>query len=549
MNYWENRQKQLKQSAEKDESKLKKRLASFYDAEFKRLEKEIAAYYQQYGEDNVTAYRNLLQGLSSEDKTLLIERMDEFARKYPKYAHLMPVRESIYRLDRLQGLQYSVFMTEAEIAGYNNQQITEYLTKLSQQGVNYGMETMGFGKNFYSISSDVVRQFVDVPWCNGENFSTRIWNDTQKLAQYLTQDLAQGFARGDSYEKLVRNLQKRFGRVNRKDAYRLVYTEGTYVMAESTMQPFKDDFTQYRTSPVLDSRTCEVCRSMRDEVFEISERQPGTNFPPFHPWCRCSWEIVVNDWNKWMDDYVAKHPGGEKQAETIKNRLQNNYNNDMIKQNEYIPAKTIEEAKNYLNRLGISTSYDYKTVNIDVANMINREIAGMYEAFGNLHEIGVLNEIFVASGKKPWYAAYQRSTGMLMLSKNNVSQKNAMAKLLKDAKSSKEVGFWSTGAAEHSIRHELGHAIDYALVRDKGVLNNPKADRITALNNKISEECGISKWSVGDREHFKAAGEKLSYYGLMNDKEFVAESIAEYMNGNPRETAKAVVDILLDRGE
>ena len=124
-----------------------------------------------------------------------------------------------------------------------------------------------------------------------------------------------------------------------------------------------------------------------------------------------------------------------------------------------------------------------------------------------------------------------------------------MAKLLKDAKSSKEVGFWSTGAAEHSIRHELGHAIDYALVRDKGVLNNPKADRITALNNKISEECGISKWSVGDREHFKAAGEKLSYYGLMNDKEFVAESIAEYMNGNPRETAKAVVDILLDRGE
>ena len=102
MSYWENRQKQLKQSAEKDESKLKKRLASFYDAEFKRLEKEIAAYYQQYGEDNVIAYRNLLQGLSGEDKTLLIERMDEFARKYPQYAHLMPVRESIYRLDRLQ---------------------------------------------------------------------------------------------------------------------------------------------------------------------------------------------------------------------------------------------------------------------------------------------------------------------------------------------------------------------------------------------------------------------------------------------------------------
>lgn len=47
MSYWADRQEQLKQVAEKDEAKLKKRLSSFYDAEFKRLDKEIAAYYQK----------------------------------------------------------------------------------------------------------------------------------------------------------------------------------------------------------------------------------------------------------------------------------------------------------------------------------------------------------------------------------------------------------------------------------------------------------------------------------------------------------------------
>lgn len=250
-----------------------------------------------------------------------MERMDDFAAKYPQYADLMTVRESIYKLNRLQGLQYSVYMTEAEIAGYTNDQMTEYLTKLSRKGVNYGMETLGFGKNFYSINSEVVKQFVDVPWCNGGDFSTRIWNDTQKLAQYLSQDLAQGFARGDSYDKLVRNLRQRFGRVNRKDAYRLVYTEGTYVMAESTMQSFKDDFEQYRLSPVLDGRTCPICRGLREQVFLISERQPGVNFPPIHPWCRCSWEIVVDDWDAWMDEYVAKHSGDRKQAEEVAKRL------------------------------------------------------------------------------------------------------------------------------------------------------------------------------------------------------------------------------------
>ena len=317
MSYWTDRQEQLKQSAEKSEEALKKRLEKFYDAEFKRLDKEIAAYYQTYGYDNVIEYRRLLQGLSDEDRTLLMERMDDFAAKYPQYANLMPVRESIYRLDRLQGLQYSVFMTEAEIAGYTNEQMETYLRRLSQQGLNYGMETLGFGKNFYSINDDIVRQFVDVPWCNGENFSTRIWNDTNRLAQYLNQDIAQGFARGDSYDRLVRNLRKRFRNVNRKNAYRLVFTEGTYVMAESSMQPFIQDFEKYRTSPVLDGKTCSICRNMRHQVFLISERQPGVNFPPLHPNCRDSWEVVVDDWDAWIDEYVRKHGGNPNAASDV----------------------------------------------------------------------------------------------------------------------------------------------------------------------------------------------------------------------------------------
>ena len=271
-----------------------------------------------------------------------MERMNDFAVKYPQYANLMPVRESIYKLDRLQGLQYSVYMTEAEIAGFTNEQTTEYLTKLSRQGLNYGMKTLGFGKNFYSINDDIVKQFVGVPWCNGEDFSSRIWGDTQKLAQYLSTDIAQGFARGDSYDKLVRNIRQRFDRVNRKDAYRLVYTEGTYVMAESTMQPFKDDFEKYRLSPVLDGRTCPICRGVREQVFPISERHPGVNFPPLHPWCRCTFEIVVDDWGAWMDEYVSKNSGDRSRAEEIAKRIDDS-ENDVL--NREYKELSLEEFK------------------------------------------------------------------------------------------------------------------------------------------------------------------------------------------------------------
>lgn len=323
MSYWSERQKQLKAYAAKEEERYMKRVTAYYEAELKRLERQIAAYYAAYGEENVIAYRNLLQTLPADDARLLIEQIDEFVKKYPQYADLVPVRETIYRLNRLEGLQYSIRMAEANIAGYADDLMTPYLTELSRRGVNDGMETLGFGKNFYSINSDIVKQFVGVPWCNGENFSTRIWNDTQKLAETLNQQIAQGFARGDSYERLTKQLQDRFKRVNKRDAYRLIYTEGTYVMAESSMQPFTQDFQKYRIVTAEDNRVCPVCSGISSEVFEIEDRQPGTNFPPFHPYCRCTFTVVVEDWGAWLDDYVARHEAAEsaKQAEAIASHI------------------------------------------------------------------------------------------------------------------------------------------------------------------------------------------------------------------------------------
>ena len=127
MTYWEKRQQQLNKQLEKDEAKLKKRLSSFYDAEFRKLEKQIAAYYTQFGEDNVIQYRTLMERLSAEDQRLFMEQMDAFVKKYPEYAHLMPVRDSIYRLNRLEGLQHSILMQQYEIGATNIEQITDHL--------------------------------------------------------------------------------------------------------------------------------------------------------------------------------------------------------------------------------------------------------------------------------------------------------------------------------------------------------------------------------------------------------------------------------------
>ena len=319
MTYWEKRQQELNRAMEKDEAALKKRLSSYFDTEFARLDREIAAYYQRYGVDNVIQYRTLMESLSEADRRLLMEKMDKFAARYPEYAHLMPVRESIYRLNRLEGLQYSIRMQQLEIGAVENKEITAYLNKQAERGVNAAAEALGFGKNFYANNPDISKLFVNTAWSNGQNFSQRIWGNTSKLAEYLNTDIAQGIARGDSYDRLVRQLRARFGKVSRNDAYRLIYTEGTYVMAESSMQPFLEDFEQYRLSTVGDGKVCEICREVAKHVFDIKNRKPGTNFPPLHPWCRCTFTIEVADWDKWMEDYERRHGNG--QAEKVAGRL------------------------------------------------------------------------------------------------------------------------------------------------------------------------------------------------------------------------------------
>lgn len=90
-------------------------------------------------------------------------------------------------------------------------------------------------------------------------------------------------------------------------------------MAEATMQPFIDDFQKYRLSTVGDADVCDICRGVSEEVFDIADRQPGVNFPPLHPWCRCTFTIEVDNWDAWMDDYERRHGNG--QAEKVANRM------------------------------------------------------------------------------------------------------------------------------------------------------------------------------------------------------------------------------------
>ena len=171
-------------------------------------------------------------------------------------------------------------------------------------------EELGFGKDFYRYDSEVVKATVGAAWAAGEDFSARIWANREKLANYLNDDFSKLIARGVSYDEISRELRARLNHSGTRTAMRLVYTEGTYLFNEAQARVHESEFESYAISCIHDGKACEVCRELeayqKQHPAKLSERMPGTNFPPMHPWCRCSYTLEVADWGKWIDEYVQK---------------------------------------------------------------------------------------------------------------------------------------------------------------------------------------------------------------------------------------------------
>lgn len=295
--YWSKRLQELDASLSKDEKQLFSELSKYYEQEYAALDKEIAAYYAKYGEENVIAFRTLLLELPDADKQLLLQNMDEFAKQYPEFAELLPVRQSIYKLNRLEGLQTSSVLQQLKIGAIEQTKFREHFEKQVLKYANYAAEKLGFGTNFYRIDSEMLQVVIGNPWCNGKDFSERIWANREALAQTLQNEIANGLIRGEDYRTMSRILQQKFENTSQKQAERLVFTEDTYLSNEAKIRPFERNaaYTHYEYLCVEDHRTCETCRALSGQTFEISKRNAGLNFPPMHPWCRCTVMPVVED--------------------------------------------------------------------------------------------------------------------------------------------------------------------------------------------------------------------------------------------------------------
>ena len=395
-----------------------------------------------------------------------------------------------------------------------------------------------------------------------KNLYTKLGEDVAFLKKRIVNNVSRGIATASEYSAIARNIAAD-SNVGFNRAMRIARTEGHGVQIQAAVDAqysAKDAGADVvkQWDATLDGRTRESHRKVDGEIRELDEPfSNGMMYPSDSAGgaeevvnCRCAllqrarWALDEDelqtlkdraayfgmDKTNNFDDFQQKYMNA---AETLSAGVPN-------PAEAFAPANTIEEAKNYAkDKLGLFRA-DYDKMPLDFANMINKEVTRVYNTFGNLNAKGRLEAIIIWPKKVSWYAAYSSNSKLVGL--KNVTSKGVLKKWAKDAAEQYAAGFWSTNNAEHVIRHELGHAVQHMILDN----NAGKLNRIQLLHKRLMRELGIDSWSANktDPDKLKRAGKHISYYALSNENELVAESVAEYMAGNPRPVAKKVIEIL-----
>lgn len=143
---------------------------------------------------------------------------------------------------------------------------------------------------FTTIDDAAAMHIINAVWCaDGQNWSQRIWTNTDRLVEVLNDNLAQCIVTGKKTSDLKKMLIEAF-QAQYYEADRLVRTECAHIQTEAARHRYKDaGIEQMEVYVDEDERTCPICAKHEGEKVNVNEQMPV----PFHPNCRCCMLPVI----------------------------------------------------------------------------------------------------------------------------------------------------------------------------------------------------------------------------------------------------------------
>ena len=213
--------------------------------------------------------------------------MREFENTYNKLLEAMedgkkPTPADLYKLDKYWQLQAQL---RAELQKLGEREVVALTKEFS---LNFFDVYYSYAKEgetaFNTLDIEGVNQMVNSVWCaDGKSWSARVWENTEKLAETLNEELIHIVASGKGAKDLKQLLQERFN-VSYSQADMLVRTELAHIQTEAAKKRYEDYGIQYvQIWADKDERQCEVCGKLHKKVYPVGAAVPI----PAHPRCRC----------------------------------------------------------------------------------------------------------------------------------------------------------------------------------------------------------------------------------------------------------------------
>jgi SPP1 gp7 family putative phage head morphogenesis protein len=510
--YWAKRRRQDKvkviNTGEKGIDNLKRLLL----LNLKDVERQIKEFYDKYGD-------NPAEEMSYKDFEKYKAKLSRMAKANPQDKILQKLaKQDIpkYRIDRLRALQGELQMQLTEATNGQEKGIYNTLDDVSKVSQSVLAKTMqaSIGLKFNTIASKKMKQILMSDW-SGANWSERLWKDREKVGKKLTDILEKGVVQGTSLQKMSRELRDVTGQ-SFNNAFRLIRTETSHIDGQVTLEGYKQagkelGLEYYEYDAFLDSRTSELCRNLDKKRFKVSEAEVGVNYPPMHPNCRSTTQLVLDeDFEREREAAKSVYSEDNKKFKEIEKQSKE----------ELKDLKEVREISKKIKEVGaFKNNVDLDGISLEVAQNLyitSNKIFSRYPQLKGLDELIVSSE--VAKGN---FADNLSQIGSIRLNKKYFTDDKL---LIKEYLNSVEFNIHPQKTTyEALLAHEIGHSLGEYLEKEKGLSRNQVKKDVLKVANYTAKD----------------VPEKLSESADYNASEFIAEAFAEYVNSpNPRKLAK-----------
>jgi SPP1 gp7 family putative phage head morphogenesis protein len=451
-----------------------------------QIEKQLTKYYRQ-------SAAKVIEDFQATYDKLLATELD--GRE--------PTPADLYKLDKYWKMQGQL---REELRKLGEKQIAALTKQFEIQFFDIYYSIALEGKAAYStIDTAAAMQMINGIWvADGKSWSERIWQNTEKLAETLNEELIHCVVTGKKTTELKNLLQESFG-VSYSRADALVRTEIAHIQTQAAKQRYEDYGVQeVEVWADKDERRCDVCGKLHQKRYPVGAQMPV----PAHPRCRCCIIPVVNDKPK------STEPEKRDRVRRIEDRRK-------VEQKVDFSTMTNKDIQEW-SKENLKTKIDYKGATNE-ASQAATELLLELEKKG--FDFGETKVVF--SGTSGNYGHYNPKTKTLHLRPNtNFIERmqeediRAMYKLKKPQH--------AVSSYKGSMAHELGHAIDdISGLSLSGTI--AKSDDLYIKAVKISNYAGTGG-ALGTNRANEAFAENFSAYveGKEVPKE-IKELIEEFL--------------------